>query len=101
MAEHLLRLRLDDEIPEHALILQRLHGMSGMRIAEFLRTHLYTSIMLIEGATLSVDDRAQDVRGRLGGRDRGDPLPRNARRPSQKKPPEPAPKPAFGAFPNV
>lgn len=48
MAVHTIRLKLDDEIPEHAVVLQRLLPLSGIAKAEFLRMHLYRSVAELE-----------------------------------------------------
>jgi len=48
MAVHTVRLKLDDEIPEHALILARLAPLSGLALAEFLRLHFARSVLDVE-----------------------------------------------------
>lgn len=48
MARHTVRLELDDEIPEHRAILERIQGMSGLARSEFLRLHLFRAVADVE-----------------------------------------------------
>jgi hypothetical protein len=78
MAVQVIRLALDDSIPEHELILNRLGPLSGIAKSEFLRLHLARAVLdvekhrsrtsrVIDGLQAGIDERRTRNRTRKGG----------------------------------
>lgn len=110
MAIHTLRVQLDDEIMEHRVILDRMEGMSGLARAEYLRLHLFRSVMDVEKQLRSATRQVEELQAGINARRKrvsGSAKPRAARAgqvsaaPVAAETPAPRPPPPLQPFKTV
>lgn len=68
-----LTIRLYDDIPEHRMILERLQGMSEAAQADWVRMHLFRSVMDVERRSEITTAGHRSRRGKSGKRNEAEP----------------------------